>query len=191
MVGFQNNSVFGEAGQTQTGKSDLQESAGANPPCPQCGSKKLWRDGLRYSIFGDEIQRWLCRNCDFRFSDPQDVQRAWSTFERVERIESKSLKSTGYKGITRQIRVKETKNLGPEQTIIQNVPESKEEIKGKLVQFAWKMQQEGYNKETIRTDGSCLKGLIIRGANLSDPESVKEVLWQKSKNGAKAEKATR
>ena len=173
--------IFGAKAGSNNGKSDLARSAGSSPQCPQCGSAKAWRDGLRYSIFGDEIQRWLCRDCGLRFSDPRDVQRAWSTFERVERIESKSLKSSDDKVTTRQICVKETKNLGPEQTSIQEVPERSEDIKGKLVQFAWTMQQEGYAKETIRTNGSCLRALIARGANLANPASVKEVLAKEQK----------
>jgi len=71
--------------------------------------------------------------------------------------------------------------LGPEQASIQQVPERREEIKGKLVQFAWRLQQEGYAFETVRVNSSCLKALIDRGANLADPESVKEVLAKEQK----------
>jgi integrase len=37
--------------------------------CPACGSKRLYRDGLRYLPSGATIQRWLCRNCGLRFSE--------------------------------------------------------------------------------------------------------------------------
>jgi len=36
--------------------------------CPQCGSKLLYKDGLRYLSDGSTVQRWLCRNCGYRFS---------------------------------------------------------------------------------------------------------------------------
>jgi len=36
--------------------------------CPQCGSDKLYHDGLRYLRDGSSLQRWLCRCCEFRFS---------------------------------------------------------------------------------------------------------------------------
>lgn len=36
--------------------------------CPQCGSDRLYRAGLRYLAGGGNVQRWLCRNCGFRFS---------------------------------------------------------------------------------------------------------------------------
>ena len=38
--------------------------------CPDCGSVRLYRAGLRYLCNGKTIQRWLCRNCGFRFSEP-------------------------------------------------------------------------------------------------------------------------
>jgi transposase-like protein len=115
----------------------------ASPRCPKCGCAKVWRDGNRYSMFGDKIQRWLCRGCGLRFSDLEDMRKAWSTIERLERIETKALKSMDDKTLTRQICVSETKNLGTEQATTQNVPESKEDIKGKLVQFAWRLKQDG------------------------------------------------
>lgn len=39
------------------------------PPqtCPECGSMKLYKDGLRRMPSGS-IQRYLCRNCGYRFS---------------------------------------------------------------------------------------------------------------------------
>jgi len=36
--------------------------------CPECGSKRLWKDGLRYLADGSAIQRFLCRTCGYRFS---------------------------------------------------------------------------------------------------------------------------
>ena len=38
--------------------------------CPQCLSEKTWKDGLRSTNSGN-IQRYLCRNCDCRFSEPK------------------------------------------------------------------------------------------------------------------------
>ena len=38
--------------------------------CPQCNSKRIWKDGLRYGRCKSKepIQRYLCRDCGFRFS---------------------------------------------------------------------------------------------------------------------------
>jgi integrase/predicted RNA-binding Zn-ribbon protein involved in translation (DUF1610 family) len=180
VAGFHERSIFGKAGSHKAGKSDVAESAGASLPCPRCGSHKLWRDGLRYSMFGDKIQRWLCRNCSFRFSDPHDVQGAWSTIEQVERLETKSLKTTSRRLSSCQICAGVAKNLVAEQTNVE-VPRRSEDAKGNLVEFAWRMQREGYKVETIRGYNSCLKAIIARGANLADPESVKTALAKEQK----------
>jgi predicted RNA-binding Zn-ribbon protein involved in translation (DUF1610 family) len=37
--------------------------------CPQCGSKRLYKDGLRPLPDGSSVQRWLCRECGLRFSE--------------------------------------------------------------------------------------------------------------------------
>lgn len=40
----------------------------AQPPkCPECTSQKVWKDGIRRTTQGD-VQRWVCRDCGFRFS---------------------------------------------------------------------------------------------------------------------------
>jgi len=36
--------------------------------CPECGSTRVWKDGLRYLAEGSVVQRWLCRDCGRRFS---------------------------------------------------------------------------------------------------------------------------
>lgn len=94
--------------------------------------------------------------------------------------ESKVIKSKIDKLFTRQICVSETKNLGPEQ-LLKQIPERRIDIAGKIVDFAWKMQKEGYGKETIRGNCGCLRALTVRGADLADPESVKEVLAREQK----------
>ena len=89
--------------------------------------------------------------------------------------ESKLLKSQIDKLSSCQICVTETKNLEPEQ-MTKQVPKRRIDIAGKIVEFAWKMQKEGYQKETIRRNCGCLRALITRGADLTDSESVKEAL---------------
>ena len=69
-----------------------QGDAGTSPPCPNCNSKKVWRDRLRFAMFGC-IQRWLCRDCGHRFSEPKDVQAAQKTLEEESTIETKELKN--------------------------------------------------------------------------------------------------
>jgi len=40
------------------------------PSCPGCMSQRVWRDGVRSTSHGD-VQRWLCRGCGYRFSEPK------------------------------------------------------------------------------------------------------------------------
>ncbi len=183
MAGFQNITTFGQAGTINEGKSDHSGSAGTRLQCPYCGSGKLWRDGNRYTPLGDKIQRWTCRNCSFRFSDPNDVARAWSTLERVERVETKSLRANRDRQTSGQICVTETKNLAAEQKTIEVPRRSENDVKSNLIETAWKMQLEGYQAETIRGYNSCLKALTVRGANLADPETVRTILAKEQKWG--------
>jgi integrase len=48
--------------------------------------------------------------------------------------------------------------------------------KGKLVEFTWWMNKQGYAKASIRGYLSCLRTLWKRGANIYDPESIKDVM---------------
>jgi len=59
------------------------------------------------------------------------------------------------------------------------------DIKGKLVEFAWWMKKQGYAESTIMRRVKALEVLCKRGANLYDPESVKEVISRQnwSENG--------
>jgi integrase/predicted RNA-binding Zn-ribbon protein involved in translation (DUF1610 family) len=180
MADFQEISIFGKAGSPNSGKSDSSESAGTSPLCPQCGSKKLWRDGLRYSPFGDRIQRWLCRNCGFRFSDSDDIERALSAFERVERVErvdTKAVKGRGDKALECQICVEETKNLAA--TELKTVAgESKQlaQIDARILQYEWKCKKRNLGTETIKKRKELLARLIRAGGNLADPETIEETL---------------
>jgi len=154
--------------QPKEGSADISLS------CPHCGSKRLWRDGLRYSGFGDEIQRWLCRDCDFRFSDPNDVQRAWSTMERFER---QSLKSGTDIVSNSQICVTETKNLAAEQQKTEVLRRNEiDEAKGKIIEYAWWLKKDGKSDSTIRGRTKILQILVKRGSNLYDPESIKDAI---------------
>jgi integrase len=54
--------------------------------------------------------------------------------------------------------------------------QTKADIKGKLVEYIWRLKKEGYAETTIKTYGNILSILVKRGASLYDPESVKEVI---------------
>ncbi|MEM2255139.1 MAG: WHIM1 domain-containing protein [Candidatus Bathyarchaeia archaeon] len=50
------------------------------------------------------------------------------------------------------------------------------EVKSAIVNFAWQLKKQGYSEQTIRDRCKILKTMVNRGANLLDPESVKEVI---------------
>ena len=160
-----------------------------SPSCPRCSSKKVWRDAKRYTKLGDEIQRWYCRDCGRRFSDLEDVAKARSTFERLERIESESLKTSDDIVTPSQICVKETKNLEAEpqknrflrrnETIhlqtSANIPE-------KAVNYLLWLKKQGYAESTIFDRVKIIK-FLAKNTNLDDPEAIKEIIAKRDSWG--------
>ena len=127
------------------------------PRCPECGSRKVWKDGLRYLADGSTIQRYICRTCGYRFSDP-----------------SKSLKSCGAKtsisnacqererGLLAEVIEKEKRAAGA--TIKQ--------AESWIINFAWFLKKQGYADYTINRKIGLLKTLRKKGADLNNPDSV-------------------
>ena len=144
------------------------------PACPQCGSKSLYKDGLRYLADGSTVQRWLCRNCGYRFTDPTKRQilkiRSPLNFNcQVGGKEDlpKNLASKAALALAEATEKTGSGHAGATETA---------EVKGKIIEFLWWAEKQGLSPETIRGYGSCLRALRSRGANLLDPESVKEVI---------------
>lgn len=50
------------------------------------------------------------------------------------------------------------------------------DIKGKIIEYAWWLKKEGYAESTITVNTMILKVLSTKGANLFDPDSVKEAI---------------
>jgi transposase-like protein len=181
--------IFGKADSNKGKLSTIEDVATShpNPTCPKCGSKKLWRDGNTYTIFDDKIQRWLCRDCAYRFSDRNDLENAKKALEIVETVETQSLKSKPDIVEASQICVTETKNLAAEQQTTQvlrrNDPAT---VKGKIVEYEFWLLKQGYAKSTIEGRIKVMKRLIKLQADLADPESIKEVITKQTwSNGRK------
>jgi len=49
-------------------------------------------------------------------------------------------------------------------------------IKGKIIDFAWKLQREGYSETTISYYTYILFNLVKKGADLYNPENVKDII---------------
>jgi len=149
----------------------------ANPVCPECGSSRTVKDGIRYTSDGSQVQRWLCQECFKRFSDPNR-----GLFYKKDPQPSRN-RITHYK--SRECAEQNPKNSlslvscmteqRSEQTTRENL---QKDVKGKILQFAFQMQKDGLSKNTIETFTNSLKRLEKSGANLLDPESVKETLFK-------------
>ncbi|MEM1589924.1 MAG: zinc ribbon domain-containing protein, partial [Candidatus Bathyarchaeia archaeon] len=128
--------------------------------CPHCGSTLFWKDGMRYLPDGSAIQRYVCRSCGRRLSEPSCktekqnykpilLERAPLTLEA--QTEKRDAGAAG-----------------------QTLDGAK--IKEVIINFVWWMRKQGYAESTIERRSKILEVLAKRGANLYDPESVKETL---------------
>jgi len=192
-----------KAGSKNSGKSAASHRRRpAHPPklqfkltCPECGSERLWRDGLRYLADGSTVQRMLCRNCGFRFSDPnRDLVPA--TGEKPLQKTSKYLLNNG-SAISSKCQISaimtgDAKNLATVETRhekpMREGTEYTANVKGKIIEFAWWMKKQGYPESTITPRINLIKLMAKRGADLWNPESVKETIARQETwgNGRKA-----
>lgn len=132
--------------------------------CPECGSDRLYKDGIRYLSDNSKVQRFLCRSCGFRFSDPSKPYKDCQTNSNHQLCailkEAKKLDTAT-----------ESKAVAGGKT--------QQDIKGKLVEFAWKLKRDGITDVTIRNYTKMLRLLTEDGANLLEPDSVKDVIARK------------
>ena len=154
-------------------KLDESSPLAQPPKCPQCGSQRIYRDGLRYLTDGTTVQRWLCRECYCRFSEKEPLQknRDWQINTASAIVSNRQvceLLTEESKNLAEVTRQEIAQREGTTQTV---------DVKGKLVEFAWWLQKEGYGSAKNRLN--MLKRLVDLGANLGDPESVKEILAKK------------
>jgi integrase len=159
---------------------DLQPSQ----RCPECGSTRLFKDGIRYLSDGAKVQRWLCRDCGHRFSLTASQNGFASETKNVEILnilhnkkihcQVCELLTEGPKNLDTTVETKTTAGEKPLQ----------QDINGLIVRFMAWLEKEGYGKETRYPYN--LKRLIGLGANLLSPESVKETIGRHNvKNGSK------
>ena len=174
----------------KTGKLEPSAPAAQPPKCPECGSQQAWRDGLRYNRNGTTVQRWLCKTCGTRYSASGLNHSERS--ELLRRIQTKSFYSVTTLPSTRQVCVSQTKamiNLATVESRTQekaagattkSTPDSAD-IQGKIIETAWCLKREGYAESTILNYPKYLKWLVKHGANLYDPENVKDVIARMEK----------
>lgn len=125
--------------------------------CPQCHSQRHYRGGLRYLFDGTPVQRWLCRDCNYRFSPPDNRRKLlqktsnWQLntpttlpLYRQERGEShrgraSTLLAGGLTLVTSQTQ-QNAQREGTSQPIDKT---------GKIVEFLWNLSQNGVKSNTL------------------------------------------
>jgi len=200
--------------------------------CSECGSKRIYKAGFRHLKSGISVQRFLCRDCGLRFTEPYKkrqvaLERSPKFFESKPKFGNvktsniltvkPSLKNSSLatrEDVTshehslhnntrdrhisidthsRDYRVgvssaRGAKNLaeviGKTTRQAGATKPDPATMKGLLVQFTFYLHKEGYAKDSRYVD--CIRMLKNSGANLLDPENVKEIIANKKwKDGVK------
>jgi integrase/predicted RNA-binding Zn-ribbon protein involved in translation (DUF1610 family) len=156
--------------------------------CPECGSERLYRDGLRRLADGSQTQRWLCRDCGFRFSERRlnnggkDLKSgsALNLNCRVGASESGAKNSAGTVRVLMEEKAADAEKRAAGATERLNEDDKEEAAPkvfiAKILEYGVWLLKQGYAQSTIEGRVKLLKRLVKIGANLFDPESVKEAI---------------
>jgi integrase len=167
---FHNRSILDKASLNTSKKLENEFSPLAQPPkCPQCSSQRTYRDGLRYLTDGTTIQRWLCRECSYRFTEKKPLQKK-------PNCQINTASALLSKRQVCELLTEESKNLA---IVPRQEPASREgtqqtaDTKGKIIEFLWHLKKEAYSPTTIEVYGKRLLQLADN-CDILDPEKVKE-----------------
>jgi len=150
--------------------------------CPECGSAKLYKDGLRYLTDGSNVQRYLCRECGNRFS--------WPKREPLQKTSKQNLKTGIAYNVNCQVCASEgeVKNLakavvalmetdGKTTSGLAGATETKQQdAKGKIIELLWQLERDGRTQGTIANYRKNLMKLLREDVNLFIPEECKSWL---------------
>jgi len=133
--------------------------------CPQCGSNRIFKDGLRPAHNDSIVQRWVCRDCYYRFSDGGSIQKIVPSFFKNR---------SGNIGECQvcDVLTEESKNL----TELTRQETAQREATPQILEYAWKAKKRGLADISIEQRIYRLRLLTRKGADLSNPDSVETVL---------------
>jgi len=134
--------------------------------CPECGSTRLYRDGLRYLADGSQVQRWLCRNCGYRFSE--------SSLNNCQTNMQSDAHQKAVKLLVEAEKALEKREAGATET-------SQADVKGKILNFLLYLKRQGYSEETLKFYNRVLR-IFSEKTNLMDCEAVKDCLAKMAAN---------
>jgi len=134
---------------------------------------------MRYVATADSVQRWLCRDCGYRFTDPKALRKNQDChINTANTIVSSSqvcdLLTEESKNLTETTRQETASREGTKQAL---------DIKGKIIEFLWHLERENKKSKTIVTYRKYLTRLVNISANLFDPESVKDAITRQKSWG--------
>lgn len=148
--------------------------------CPECGSSKAFKDGKRKLADGETTQRYICRDCGFRYSYP--------CYNSLNNNQSQ-LGNSRISAKAKNMVFAQKNKFCAEDTKLPL------ETQGLLAQFYSYLEKNAYSEATEYPKK--IKRLAKLGANLYDPENVKETIakltfkdlktgeTKKAKNGTK------
>jgi len=157
--------------------------------CPECGSARIWKDGFWKLNDGRKIQRYICRDCGRRFVDPSKTSKRKSSSNFYCRVGGWNYQPKNSASL--RLRKKALVITGRAESDSPPLPAkpTPQQIKEKIIQFSWWLHKEGYAKSTIISKTKLLEILAKRGANLFNPESVKEVIAKQNWSAGRKENA--
>jgi len=166
-----NNGKLGSAQPHRSSKLQLK--------CPECSSSRIVKAGTRDTTEGP-IQRFYCKDCGFRFSDPNRNLNPGPQ-KPLQKISKQSLKRPVDIPSPRQVcelLTEESKNLTKTQGTRQKraagaTKPDYETTKGLIIRFMAWLEKEGY-KSTGYLER--IQRLAKLGAVLTDPEDIKKVI---------------
>lgn len=159
--------------------------------CPECDSKRLFRDGVDHNDDGSTTQRWLCRDCGLRFRAERktrprrSISEELSSFPMVKAPSpaNKSMIIKGEMGLATNSQVCVANARGAK-NLDSAAAETKQAVgdikninqEAQIVSYLIHMKNQGYRDPTIEAKDFQLRRLVKLGANLNDGESVKKAV---------------
>jgi integrase len=137
--------------------------------CPECTSQRIWKDGIRNTVYGD-VQRYLCRDCGYRFSEENHGSKRFYT--------PSSRSSTCQVGASRLNRMRIVRNLTTVEPLKDGLAgaTATSQTPALILEYAWQAKKRNLAESTITQRVLRLKQLVKKGADLTDSDSVSTVL---------------
>lgn len=138
------------------------------PSCPQCNSEKTWKDGFKKLRHDKKIQRFLCRNCGYRFCA---IKSSNILFDK----RGNSMVLFPGKSWNGNMLLPEVGKMEKTESLREGDLQF-DDTKGELIRFAIHLKKLGRADTTAAGQSKLLRILWQRGADLHNPESVKETI---------------